>query len=241
MTAHILVAEDDVHIRHGLQELLEGEGYRVTVAADGELALKAYAAEKPSLLLLDIMMPNKSGYDVCRAVREQDAVTPVIFVSARSEEIDRVLGLELGADDYIMKPFGVREVAARVKAALRRSRLHDKPVTAELEHGGVSWVMDDLMIDSDSLRAVREGEVVDLSPRDIEILRLLYQRAGKVVTRDELFDVAWGRRYLPSSRSLDQHMSQLRRRIERDAGAPRIIQTVHGVGYRFDVSEHEIK
>ena len=235
MSAHILIAEDDLHIRQGLQQLLEGEGYRVTTAADGAQALLAYTAEPPDLLLLDIMMPKKSGYDVCREVRAGDALTPVIFVSARSEEIDRVLGLELGADDYIMKPFGLREVLARVKAALRRSQLTAPDVGAAA--GSAAWRMGDLQINAESLRAGRDGEVIDLSPRDVAILRCLFERQGKVVSRDELFDAAWGRRYLPSSRSLDQHMSQLRRRIERDPANPRIIQTVHGAGYRFDAAK----
>lgn len=236
MSAHILVAEDDLHIRQGLQELLEGEGYRVTTAADGQQALNAYTAEKPALLLLDIMMPKKSGYDVCREVRAIDALTPVIFVSARSEEIDRVLGLELGADDYIMKPFGLREVLARVKAALRRSQLSSGS-GGESQSNETCWKMDDLTIYADSLRAERGSAAIDLSQRDVAILRLLHQRCGKVVSRDELYDSAWGRSYLPSSRSLDQHMSQLRRRIEQDPAQPRIIQTVYGVGYRFDANE----
>lgn len=229
----VLIAEDDLHIREGLADLLAGEGYEPITAADGSMAMTLFEAEKPALVLLDIMMPGMSGYDVCRAIRARDTQVPVIFISARSEEIDRVLGLELGADDYIMKPFGVREVVARVHAVTRRLRL----AQPEVPDSPTQWRMADLEIDARQLRARRaDGQSIDLSPRDLKILELLHQRAGQVISRDELYNHAWGRQYLPSSRTLDQQVSQLRKRIETDAANPRIIATVHGVGYRYELS-----
>ena len=224
----VLVAEDDRLIREGLAEVLEREGYSVVQAADGDEALAVFEAERPDFACLDIMMPGRSGYDVCRELRQRHADLPIIFITAKSEEIDKVLGLELGADDYILKPFGVREVVARMRAVTRRY-LAGREARSDnrFEMGG-------LVIDGDALRASRDGELIDLSLRDIAILRCLYRNRGKVVSRQTLFDECWGRDYLPSSRSLDQHISQLRKRIERDPVHPAIIQTAHGSGYRFE-------
>jgi len=176
-----------------------------------------------------VMMPGMSGYDVCREIRKHNATVPVIFITAKSEEIDTVVGLELGADDYITKPFGKQEVLARIRALIRRSRLHSEP-----EKKNYRFRMNGLEVVPDELRAYRDGVSIDLSPRDIAILECLYQNQGRVIDRDQLFDAAWGSHYLPNSRSLDQHISQLRKRIESDPKNPTIIQTVHGVGYRFE-------
>lgn len=228
---NILIAEDDRFIGEGLCDLLEAEGYTPHLARDGEEVLKLYQRLKPDLLLLDIMMPKRDGYSVCREIRKNNDSIPVIFISAKSEEIDRVLGLELGADDYIMKPFGKREVIARIRAVARRC----------LERGGVSETpgeilqFGDLTVYPEELRARRGEQAIELSLRDVKILRLLHQHRGKVVTRDQLFNACWGHDYLPSSRTLDQHISKLRKLIEIDAKDPKIIGTVHGVGYRVEV------
>jgi DNA-binding response OmpR family regulator len=175
------------------------------------------------------MMPGRSGYDVCRILRERRVDLPIIFISAKSEEIDKVLGLELGADDFILKPFGVREVVARIRAVTRRYLVgRDRPAKQR------GFVMADLRIEPDELRAYRGDQRIDLSLRDIAILSCLHRQAGKVVSRQTLFDECWGRDYLPSSRSLDQHISQLRKRIEQDPAEPRIVRTAHGSGYRYD-------
>ena len=229
----VLVAEDDALIRQGLAEILEKEGYQVVQAEDGEQALDLFERESPDFVCLDIMMPGCSGYDVCRILRERKVDLPIIFISAKSEEIDKVLGLELGADDFILKPFGVREVVARIRAVTRRYLLgtgvgRDRPAG---QHG---FVMADLRIEPDELRAYRGDERIDLSLRDIAILGCLHRQAGKVVSRQTLFDECWGRDYLPSSRTLDQHISQLRKRIERNPAEPRIVCTAHGSGYRYD-------
>ncbi len=223
----ILIAEDDVYIREGLTELLEIEGYQCLVACDGEEAMQVYFEKKPDFVLLDIMMPKLNGYEVCKRIRHQDSGIPVIFVSAKSEEIDRVLGLELGADDYIMKPFGNREVIARIRAVTRRCMATQS--TGQVD----GFEMEDIRVLPSQLRATRGDQVFELSLRDVNILRCLYQQKGNVVSRDELFNQCWGRDYMANSRTLDQHISKLRKLIEKEPKEPRIIRTAHGVGYRF--------
>ena len=225
----ILIVEDDTLTREGLSELLEREGYAVTQARNGTEGLALYQECNPDLVCLDVMMPEMSGYDVCREIRKSDLHLPVVFITAKSEEIDTVVGLELGADDYIAKPFGKQEVLARIRALIRRANLKSKPAGKSYR-----FIMDDLEIVPDELRAYRGSKSFDLSPRDISILEFLFQNRGRVVDRDSLFDVAWGSNYMPNSRSLDQHISQLRKRIEADPKNPTIITTVHGAGYRFE-------
>ncbi|WP_010321635.1 response regulator transcription factor [Marinobacterium stanieri] len=230
----ILIAEDDLNIRLGLRDLLEAEGYDCLEAADGEQAWALYqekiaAQTGPALVLLDIMMPKLDGYALCRRIRQQDQQLPVIFITAKSEEIDQVLGLELGADDYIKKPFGSREVVARIHAVTRRCLAQTATKSAQSD-----FQMGDLRVFPDQLRAERAGQKIDLSLRDLSILQLLHRNPGRVLSRDELFDECWGRQYLPSSRTLDQHISKLRKAVELDPQSPQIIQTVHGMGYRYD-------
>jgi DNA-binding response OmpR family regulator len=227
----VLIAEDDQLTREGLMEILSREGYDVMGAADGNQALTLYQQQRPDFVCLDVMMPGISGYDVCRKLRQDSPDLPIIFISAKSEEIDRVVGLELGADDFIVKPFGVREVIARIRAVSRRAlanhprQQHNQP-----------FRIGDLEVVPSELRARRGDHSIDLSPRDIRILRLLADHPGQPISRNQLFDECWGRDYLPSSRTLDQHISQLRKRIEQNPATPQIIATVHGVGYRYDPS-----
>ena len=225
----VLVAEDEDNIRDGLIEVLEREGYAAIGARDGREALDLYERERPDFLCLDIMMPKLNGYDVCREIRKRDAAVPIVFISAKSEEVDRVLGLELGADDFIMKPFGVREVLARIRAVTRRVYAHR---AKEARPG--SCQMRDLEIVPAELRARREDAMIDLSLREVRILEFFHQNPGRVLERNEIFDACWGRQYFPNSRTLDQHIVQLRKRIERDHKTPEIIQTVHGAGYRYE-------
>ncbi len=234
----VLIAEDDANTRAGLEEILRDEGYETIGAADGAEAIRRFLDESPDFVCLDIMMPEVSGYDVCRRIRRTNTEVPVIFISAKSEEIDRVLGLELGADDYIMKPFGVREVLARIRAVTRRA-LAAKPGAAVADTDTSAFPemfrMDDLEVRPAELRAHRGAKVVELSLRDVKILWLLFRHRGEVVTRDMLFNEAWGLDHIPQSRSLDQHISQLRKRIEREPKRPRIVHTVHGAGYRHEL------
>lgn len=226
----VLIAEDDEGIRKGLKEVLESEGYSVVEAADGEEALDRFKAEDPELALLDIMMPRKNGYDVCRAMLAAKPSLPVIFISAKSEEIDRVVGLELGADDFISKPFGVREVVARMRAVTRRIFKARAPSQREPEVVRVGH----LEVYPQELRARKGDEIIDLSLRDVRILMLLQREKGRVVSREMLFNECWDMQYLPNSRTIDQHISKLRKRVELDPINPTLITTVHGVGYRIE-------
>lgn len=222
----VLIAEDDLHTRRGLAEILDAEGYRTITAKDGREAVTLIEREKPDFICLDIMMPGLNGYEVCRDIRKKNPTVPIIFISAKSEEIDKILGLELGADDFIVKPFGVKEVIARIRAVTRRCLAH-RPRPQ-------NFVLGDLTVVTDELRARRGREVIDLSLRDVKILALLHAQAGKVVSRDAFFNECWGLDHMPNSRTLDQHIAQLRKRIEHDPKSPAIIQTVHGIGYRYE-------
>ena len=225
----ILIAEDDPNILNGLAEICESQGYETITAADGTKALKLYQSEKPDFVCLDIMMPQMSGYDVCRQIRKSDPDIPVIFISAKSEEVDKVLGLELGGDDYITKPFGLREVIARIRAVTRRVL-----ASRNSESGSSYFTMGELEVFPDQLRAKKDEEIIDLSLRDVKILQILHEQSGKVVDRDTFFHRAWDLHHIPNSRTLDQHISQLRKKIETDPKNPLLIQTVHGIGYRYD-------
>lgn len=224
----ILIAEDDDNTRDGLREILTMEGYEVIAASDGLQAVDFFRVENPDFVCLDVMMPGLNGYEVCKQIRKQDEKVPILFLTAKAEEIDTVLGLELGADDYMTKPFGVKEIIARIRAILRRTATRG---------GGKSdddFTMDDLRIVPTELRAYRDKTEIPLSPRDVKVLRLLHDRRGKVIDRNTLADEVWGVDYFPESRALDQHISQLRKRVEKDPAQPRIIRTVHGAGYRYE-------
>ncbi len=225
----VLIAEDDANTRNGLAEILEAEGYETIAARDGREALRLFAKESPDFVCLDIMMPGISGYDVCREIRRSDPAVPVIFISAKSEEIDKVVGLELGADDFIVKPFGVKEVVARIRAVTRR-RFAAAPASVR----AASFRIGDLEVSPSELRARRNGTAIEISLRDVKILALLRENQGSVVTRDAFFRECWGLKHVPNSRTLDQHIAQLRKRIEIDPKNPAIVQTVHGAGYRYE-------
>jgi len=227
----VLLAEDDELTRQGLAEVLASEGYQVIQAEDGAAALEQFQADPPDFVCLDIMMPGRNGYDVCRSIRSTHPDIPIIFISAKSEEIDKVVGFELGADDFIIKPFGVREVVARIRAVTRRCHAANGISPTKL------FQMADLEVLPAELRATRGSQTIELSLRDIQILELLHRNAGRVLDRNTIFNHSWGEDYFPNSRTLDQHISQLRKRIEIDPKSPKIIRTVHGVGYRYEVDE----
>ncbi|MCP4605054.1 MAG: response regulator transcription factor [Proteobacteria bacterium] len=225
----VLIAEDDELIRKGLKDILETEGYTTFEAADGEEAIAIWKDEAPDFICLDIMMPKMSGYDVCKAIRNKDSSVPIIFISAKSEEIDKVVGLELGADDFIVKPFGVREVVARIRAVTRRCIAKNKPNKLPAH-----FTLGDLEIFPEELRARRGDSSIELSLREVRILELFASSKGLVLSRDAIFDKCWDGDFFPLSRTLDQHIAKLRKRIENDPKDPQIIKTVHGVGYRWD-------
>lgn len=223
----LLIADDDPVTLDGIAESLEREGFDAIRATNGREALKAWKLHSPDLVCLDIMMPEMDGFEVCRRIRSADPAVPVLFLSAKNEEIDVVVGLELGADDFIRKPFGKRELIARIRTAIRRSSLetaaNEKPV----------FVMGDLTIYPRELRAVRKDVEIELTPREVSILKHLHKRKGEAISRDELLNECWGIDYFPESRTLDQHISKLRKRIEADPENPTIIETVRRLGYRY--------
>jgi len=227
-TMKVLIAEDDPLTRKGLAEVLEAEGYSVVQAADGEMALDLFETQEPDFVCLDIMMPNINGYDLCQRMRTARPQTPIVFITAKSEEIDKVLGLELGADDFIVKPFGVKEVVARIRAVTRRCR------QAADSSASAPFRMGDLLVIPAELRARRGDTVMELSLRDATLLEFFYRHRSQVLDRGTIFSHCWGESYLPNSRTLDQHISQLRKRIEADPKSPQIIRTVHNAGYRYD-------
>jgi len=235
MKAKILIAEDDANIRLGLVATLESEGYAVTATTDGAQALKVFAQEKFDLVILDVMMPKKSGYDVCRELRARDERAPVLFLTAKGEEIDKVVGLKLGADDYMAKPFGVHELLARVEALLRRSRMSGKEGAAAVTELPAVFRFGAAEIDRRKFTATIEADSIALTARELKLIEVFASHPGEVLTRDVLLNAAWGIDYFGTTRTLDQHVAQLRKKIETNPEAPVAIVTVHGVGYRYDV------
>jgi len=231
MIAKILVAEDDSHIRQGLILTLESEGYGVTAAVDGVQALRLFGQEKFDLVLLDIMMPKVSGYDVCRDLRARGSRVPVLFLTAKSEEVDVVVGLKLGADDYLTKPFGMHELLARVEALIRRSRLAastETSVLPDVVRFGTA------VINRSQFSVTIEGRTSALTARELKLAETFAAHPGQVMTRDALLNAVWGVNYFGTTRTLDQHVAQLRRKVDAPAPVPSAITTLHGVGYRYD-------
>jgi DNA-binding response OmpR family regulator len=223
--SRILVVEDDPAILQGIADNLTFEAYEVLTATTGELGYRLVHDRKPDLVLLDLMLPNLSGEDLCRKLRSEGITTPIIMVTARGEEADRVLGLDLGADDYITKPFSIRELLARLRAVLRRTQ----PTARRLDQVR----FDDVTIDFRRYE-VRKGRArVEMTRKEFGLLRLLIARAGEVVSRDELLDEVWGYDVTPTTRTVDNHVATLRAKLERDPSAPRHLLTVFGVGYRW--------
>lgn len=232
MKAKILIAEDDANIRLGLVATLESEGYAVTSAGDGAQALKLYPQEKYDLVILDVMMPKASGYDVCRELRAKEARVPVLFLTAKGEEIDKVVGLKLGADDYVTKPFGVQELLARVEALLRRSRAATASTTAP----GMEAVFrfGTAEIDRHRFTVTAAGRTTALTARELKLAEVFAAHSGEVLTRDTLLNAVWGIDYFGTTRTLDQHVAQLRKKLDASDGGTSVIHTVHGVGYRYE-------
>lgn len=230
MKERILVAEDDRAILTGVADLLESEGYEVIPAVNGAEALELYRQRSPDLVLLDVMMPEMSGYDVCRAIRGENPVVPVVMLTAKGQEVDRVVGLELGADDYIVKPFGMAELLARVRAALRRGAL-----AAGAKESGEesSLAIGNVRVDFDAMAGSRGGSPFTLTPRENALLRFFADREGKVLSRDVLLEDVWGIECDVTTRTVDQHVVRLRQKIEDDPSKPVHLLTVHGAGYRF--------
>lgn len=220
----IAVIDDDESVRTSIVQNLELEGFKVATAGDGEAGLELVEKDQPKLIILDVMMPKKDGLQTCKEIRNRGISTPLILLTARSAEVDKVLGLDLGADDYLAKPFGMMELIARVKALLRRHN-----VTLDLEH--VSFA--NVTVDFKAYKASRAESPLELSAREYRLLKYLVSKEGKVVTRDELLDEVWGYNSYPSTRTVDNHIARLRQKIEDNVETPKHIVTVHGVGYKF--------
>jgi two-component system, OmpR family, response regulator RegX3 len=225
----ILVVDDEQSYRDALRVALEREGFRVETASDGAEALERFDAVRPSLVLLDVMLPRISGVDVCRELRTRSQV-PIIMVTARNAEIDAVVGLEVGADDYVTKPFRLRELVARVRASLRRGRGED----AGAAQAGEVLEIGEVRLDAARHEVAVRGERVALPLKEFELLELLLANAGRVLTRDVLIDRVWGPNYYGDTKTLDVHVKRLRAKVEDDPGTPARIVTVRGVGYRYE-------
>lgn len=223
----ILIVEDEQAMLMGLKDNLEFEGYEVDTAEEGNLGLEKILSNTYDLVLLDVMLPNMSGFDICKKVRNEGIVTPIILLTAKGEEIDKVLGLELGADDYMTKPFSLRELFARIKAVLRRAEPKEKVVHDE------DVVIGNLKVNFPNYEAFAGDEDIRMSHKEFEFLHFLWENRNKVVSRDDLLDNVWGTDYVPSSRTVDNFVLKLRHKIEEDTNNPKIILTVHGVGYKL--------
>ena len=223
--SRVLVVEDDAAILRGLKDNLDAESYEVLTAMDGQSAYRMIVEEKPDLVILDLMLPKLGGYEVCRKVRAEGINTPIIMLTARGEEADRVLGLDLGADDYVTKPFSVRELLARVRALLRRA-YPPNDLPDELRFY-------DVVVDFKRYAASKGDRKLELTPKEFGVLRYLAARSAEVVRRDELLDEVWGYDTDVTTRTVDNHVASLRAKIEDQASEPRFLITVHGVGYKF--------
>ncbi|MBI5849973.1 MAG: response regulator transcription factor [Planctomycetes bacterium] len=228
MRPRILVVDDDPDLLAGLEHNLALDGFLVDSARDGDEALHKLRAGGHDLIVLDLMMPRVGGIDVLRAMRAEGMKTPVIVLSAKNADRDKIRGLELGADDYVTKPFGVEELEARIRAVLRRSQ------SGAATGGRDIWRFPDLVVDFRRFTATRDGVEHQLSRYEAEILRMLIARRGQVVTRRELLTEVWGYTHVPNTRTVDNHVARLRKKIEQDVDAPVHVVTVHGLGYRFD-------
>jgi DNA-binding response OmpR family regulator len=228
MKRKILIVEDDPHILLGLEEILKSEGYEVHVCNRGNKALEAVQKQQPALIVLDVMLPGLSGYDICKQLRAKKIATPVLMLTAKGQEMDKVVGLELGADDYVTKPFGVRELVARIHALLRR-------VQNNAGNGNADAVFEIGQACIDPRRfELRRGSVTEeLTARELKILQLLRDHPGEVFSRDRLLNEVWGYSYYGTTRTLDQVIVQLRKKLGEQAEAPRHLLTVHGVGYKL--------
>ena len=225
----VLIIEDDPTMLIGLKDNFEFKGYKVLTAADGEKGLKAALNSKPDLILLDIMLPKINGYEICRLIREEKLATPIIMLTAKGEESDIVLGLNLGADDYVTKPFSIKELLARAAAFLRRAK---KEVQDVCEFG-------DFRLDLSARRLTRKGREIELSPKEFNLLEYFVKKPGRALTRDEILNAVWGYDCVVTSRSIDRFVTTLRNKIEPDPTRPIFIHTIRQIGYRFEPPEQK--
>lgn len=226
----ILIVDDEEHIQELIKFNLENNGFNVVCADNGIDALKIARSELPQLVLLDLMLPGIDGYDVCKEIRKDNSISnmPIIMLTAKGEELDKILGLELGADDYLTKPFSVRELVARVKAILRRTKV---------QYIDKSFRFGNITIDFQKHEVIRDNKEVELTLKEFELLEILIKNKGRVMTRDFLLDKIWGYEYIGETRTVDVHIRHLRQKIEEDDKNPKYVETIRGIGYRFNIGE----
>ena len=229
MKAKILIVEDDPHILLGLEEVLKSDGFEVAVCNRGDRALEAVNKHHPALIVLDLMLPGKSGYEVCKELRGKKMLTPILMLTAKGQEIDKVVGLDLGADDYLTKPFGVRELLARIHALLRRVSKPGEGNTA----AAAIFQIGAATIDGKTFQLKRGKTVEELTAKELKLLQLFHSHPGEVLSRDRLLNEVWGYNYYGTTRTLDQVIVQLRKKLGDPADQPRHLLTVHGVGYKL--------
>jgi DNA-binding response OmpR family regulator len=229
MKTKVLIVEDDPHILLGLEEVLKSDGFDVAVCNRGDQAMDAFAKHRPALLVLDVMLPGLSGYDICRQLRSKKVTTPILMLTAKGQELDKVVGLDLGADDYVTKPFGVRELLARIHALLRRTASQLSPDT----NGQAPFQIGSAVIDPKTFQLKRGKKVEELTAKELKLLQLFYAHPGEVLSRDRLLNEVWGYGYFGTTRTLDQVIVQLRKKLGDNGGEPQHLLTVHGVGYKL--------
>lgn len=223
--AKILIVEDEPNMIAGLRDNFEFEGYQVISAPDGVTGLERALSETPDLVILDVMMPRMSGLDVCKQLKAKKPGIPIIMLTARGQEVDKVVGLELGADDYVTKPFSIRELLARVKAVLRRAGTAVK--TQE------KYAFGEVEVNLRNCQVSRKGKNMDFSSKEFELLKFFLHHPGETLTRDRLLNEVWGYEHFPTTRTVDAHIVRLRQKVEPKPDEPRFILTVHGTGYKF--------
>lgn len=230
MKTKILVVEDDPHIALGLEEVLKSEGFEVASCSRGNEALTAFERHRPALVVLDVMLPGVSGYDVCKQLRAKKFTTPVLMLTAKGQEIDKVVGLELGADDYVTKPFGVRELLARIHALLRRAGKSP----GEAPEPDAPFKIGEATINPKTFQLARGRGTEELTAKELKLLTFFHRHAGEVLSRDRLLNEVWGYEYYGTTRTLDQVIVQLRKKLGDNGGHPKLLVTVHGVGYKLE-------
>jgi DNA-binding response OmpR family regulator len=225
----VLIVEDEAAILKGLKDNLEGEGYAVQTASDGKIGLEKAVKEDVDLVLLDVMLPEMNGFDVCKKIKSKKLTLPIIMLTAKAKEADKIMGLELGADDYITKPFSVNELLARINAVLRRVTLHKEAKEKRIE----SHEFGDIKLDFVKLEAYKSKKKIKLSKREFDILAYMIKRKGEIVSRNDLLDVVWGYEVFPTTRTVDNFIARIRKQIETKPSKPKYIESVRSAGYRF--------
>jgi len=229
MKTKVLVVEDDPHILLGLEEVLKSEGYETASCSRGDEAMAAVAKFQPALIVLDVMLPGASGYDICKELRAKKVSTPILMLTAKGQEIDKVIGLDLGADDYVTKPFGVRELLARIQALLRRSGGNGGGQPAD----DAAFEIGPATVDPKTFQVRRGRAVTELTAKEVKLLQVFHAHAGEVLSRDKLLNEVWGYNYYGTTRTLDQVVVQLRKKLGDNGAEPKYLLTVHGVGYKL--------